>query len=270
MTSICGGEASASIAENTRPFLRAVRICSRRRGRLAFEWRVQNHPRGECPERRVVRRDSEKPPAAVSFRVVVHPTRSSVGVGAGNRDDPPLPCERVPSGKRHLRAIEQRRERFGWPEGIPRQRARKLRRTLIAPFAVGVEPFQGVEGRVPVVPSQRRLRGIGMCHDAEAPKAPHVFDDITRLAPQRERRLRKPDRDVVPPLRAQFDGVDDENPGSELRRVCPARTVAVIGQDDELQSCAGRGGRNLVWRAGAVGTIRVNVKRAGCDWRCGG
>ena len=109
-----------------------------------------------------------------------------------------------------------------------------------------------------------------MRHDAEAPQTPHVFHDITRLASQREWRLRKADRDVVTALRAQLDGIDDEHSGSELRRVCPARAVAVIGQDDELQSRAGRRGRNLVWRAGAVGTIGVNVKRAGRDWCCGG
>jgi hypothetical protein len=41
-------------------------------------------------------------------------------------------------------------------------------------------------------------------------------------------------------LRAQFDSIDDEHSRSILWRIRRACTVAVIGQDDEVEAGAGR------------------------------
>ena len=99
-----------------------------------------------------------------------------------------------------------------------------------------------------------------MRDDAESAEPPHVVDDVARFAAQRIRRLRQSDRDVMPRLRAQLDGVDDEHAGSILRRVRLARAVAVIGEDDELQAGPRRGRGDVVWRSGSVRAIGVDVK----------
>ena len=65
-------------------------------------------------------------PRRYPLRIVVHPAGPRVRVGAGQRDNAAPLRERVPSRQRRVRAIEQRRERFGRPERIPHERARKV------------------------------------------------------------------------------------------------------------------------------------------------
>jgi hypothetical protein len=80
--------------------------------------------------------------------------------------------------------------------------------------------------------------------NAEAPKPRHVFDDGRRLAAQRVGRRAHPERDVMAPIRADLDAVDAENAGQVLRRIGGRCPVGMVGQDEELQTRARRGGRN--------------------------
>jgi hypothetical protein len=47
-------------------------------------------------------------------------------------------------------------------------------------------------------------------------------------------------------LGAQLDAIDDEHARPILRRIRRTRTVAVIGQHDEIQAGLGRGGGRVV------------------------
>jgi hypothetical protein len=99
-----------------------------------------------------------------------------------------------------------------------------------------------------------------MRDDPETAEALHVLDHVPRFAAKRIRRGRHADGDVVAALCAQLYSVDDEHPGAILWSVCFPRAIAVVGKDDEVQTCASRSGGDLINRARSIRTIGVNVK----------
>jgi len=172
-----------------------------------------------------------------------------VRVSPGERGNLARLRERVPAFQRPVGPIEQGRKRFDRPKRISRERPRKLPAALVSPLGIGVEPFDGVERRVPGVPAQLGFGGIRMGDHAESAEPLHVFDDVARFPAQWIRRLRKADGDVMAALRAQLDPIEDEHAGTILWRVGLARAVAVIGEDDEVQTGAGGSRGHLVGRA---------------------
>ena len=101
-----------------------------------------------------------------------------------------------------------------------------------------------------------------MRRDRKPAEPVNVVDDVARFSSQRIRRLRQIERHDVPILRADLNGVDVQHAVAIVGQIRCSRPVAVIGDDDELQS----GGRcracDFVDRAGSVGPHRMHVDDA--------
>ena len=92
----------------------------------------------------------------------------------------------------------------------------------------------------------------------------HIFYDVARFPAKRIWRGQHAECDVVPATRADLDGVDAQDARAIHGRIeCP-RAIAVVRQDDELQTSPCRLGRDLIRRQAAVRPIRVNVQ-ASCQ-----
>ena len=111
--------------------------------------------------------------------------------------------------------------------------------------------------------SLQRSSGLGDPGCAAMPNAAepvHVFDRRRAACPPSGYGVGgRPSATKWPPLGADLDGVDAQHARSIRRRLRRARAVAVIGEDDELQSGARGRGRDLVDRAAAV-------RSAECTW----
>src|SRR2546428_13765975 len=102
-----------------------------------------------------------------------------------------------------------------------------------------------------------------MRRDAEATEPPDVFDDVARFPTERIRRGWHVERRIVTAGCADFDAVEAKDPGPVHRRIRCARTVAVVGEGDELQARPSRGGGDVVRAAAAVRAAGMNVEDAG-------
>jgi hypothetical protein len=85
-----------------------------------------------------------------------------------------------------------------------------------------------------------------MGRDAESAEAPHILDDVARLAGQRKGRGGHVDRDVVAAARADLDAVQAQHAGAVLRRIRLPGGVAVVGEDEKPESRAAGRGRDFV------------------------
>ena len=101
-----------------------------------------------------------------------------------------------------------------------------------------------------------------MRRDAESAEPMNVFEHVSRLSGQRIRRGGKTERDEVSPARADLHRIDAQHAGTIGRRIGDSGRVAVIGEDDELQSGACRDGGDVVGRTAAVRAIAVDVQHA--------
>ena len=102
-----------------------------------------------------------------------------------------------------------------------------------------------------------------MCRNPEPAEPGDVFRDGLCGPAERIWRARHVERDVVPLIRADLDGVQTEHAVDVRRRIGRTRRVAVIGQDDEREAGPRRGGGNGRLVARAVGAGGMNVVRAG-------
>src|SRR5580765_6176725 len=108
---------------------------------------------------------------------------------------------------------------------------------------------------------------------AESAEPVDIFYDVARVAAKRRWRGRHAECDVVPAACADLDGVDAQDARPIHGRIGYPRAVAVVRQDDELQTSPCRRGRDLLRRKAAVRPIRVNMQ-ASCEsaigqWRDG-
>jgi hypothetical protein len=101
-----------------------------------------------------------------------------------------------------------------------------------------------------------------MCGDAETPEPSHVFDHRLRTAGQRIRRRGHAKRRVVPAGGVELDRIERQHAAAICRGIWGAGAVAVIGEDDELQTRACRRFRDVIGRAAAVRPIGVDVVHA--------
>ena len=112
-----------------------------------------------------------------------------------------------------------------------------------------------------VQPQLRPCR-IWMRRDRHASHPAHVFEHIADFPTERKRRLWKAQCNDVTTVRADFDGVDAEDAVSIDRRVRTTCSIAVVGEDHELQPRAPRRRGDVVNRASAVRSTRVHVNGA--------
>src|SRR5829696_9542467 len=101
-----------------------------------------------------------------------HPIRlgakTAMRIVARERQDPAPARGLVPPRQRRRRAIEQRRECTGGTPEVVDQSAAQPCPGFVAPLAVGVDPFDGLDGYVPVGPGQLAARRDWMRRNAEA------------------------------------------------------------------------------------------------------
>ena len=101
-----------------------------------------------------------------------------------------------------------------------------------------------------------------MRRHAKAPEPAYIFDDRGRFSAERIRRLVHADRDVMTTIGTDFHRIDAQDTVEILRSVSQTSAVAVIGEDDEVQAGAGRGGSDGVLVACTVGSRGVDMIRA--------
>ena len=223
----------------------------------------------ERAERRLVARQRHVDRRHVRIGALPEP-EARVRVGAGQPDHAPRRARAASHrASTAVRPIEQRGQRLRRPQRIRQQRARERHEELVAPFAVGVEPLEAVERRVPVAASCSDGRGEPGC--AAMPKPPsRCTSSITSsgVPASGYGDGRQAERDVVPAGRCSPRRRRWTARRCDSRRLGRPRAVAVIGQDDELQAGARRRGRDRRRRAAAVRPIGVNVIRA-ANRRCG-
>ncbi len=236
---------------------------------IAGEGLSQLDAQGEGPEDRLVRRQLHVDQLVVGVGLPAEP-HARVRVGGGEADHAAARAELVQAAQQKVRPIEERGDRFGRPQRILQDRGQEAPPPLVAPLRVGVEPLQRVNRRVPLVPAQLPLRGIRVGRDAEASQPRDVLDHVASLPSERVRRRRQAEGGVVAAGRADLHRLDAEHPADVPRRRRRAEGVPVVGQDHEPQARAGRGGGDLLHRAGAVGDLRMNVIGAAHDGRVAG
>ena len=95
-----------------------------------------------------------------------------------------------------------------------------------------------------------------MREETDTTEAPHVLRDGTTLAGQRIGCLRQAERDVVPIVGADFDGVDQEHAIDDTRRCRQTGRVAMVGEDDEVQPGRRRRRSN---RLGCPAAVRLRA-----------
>ena len=98
--------------------------------------------------------------------------------------------------------------------------------------------------------------------DGKSPEAMDVVDDVARLAGQRVRGGRHVEREQMAAGGADLDRVDAQDAVAVRGRLGLRGRIAMVGDDDELQSGLRRRGRDVVDAAVAVGPIGVDVEHA--------
>jgi hypothetical protein len=98
-----------------------------------------------------------------------------------------------------------------------------------------------------------------MCRDRKPAEPVHVVDDVAPFSSQRVWSLREIERHDVPILRADLNGVDVQHAVAVIGQIGCSRPVAVIGDDDELQSGGCCRAYDFLDRAGSVGPRRMHV-----------
>ena len=177
---------------------------------------------------------------------------AGVGVDAGQAHDPPSGALRVPARQRRHGAIEDGRQTLRSPEAVAQGGRGEVEDTLVAPLAVGVQPFDAVDRQGPVPPGELRLGRSRVGDDAEPAQARDVLDHARRLSAEGVGRAPEAQGQVVAPVRADLDRVQAEHAGAVRRGVRRPGTVPVVGEHDEVESgAAGRGG-DLGRRTAAV------------------
>ena len=101
-----------------------------------------------------------------------------------------------------------------------------------------------------------------MCDDAEAAEPGNVLDDAGTVSSEWVRGRCRPNGDVMPPISADLDSVDAQHATEVLRGICDGCSIAVIREDDELQTGVACSRRHRCFVADAVRSRRVNMKRA--------
>jgi hypothetical protein len=96
----------------------------------------------------------------------------------------------------------------------------------------------------------------------EATQPRHVFDNGRRRTAERIRSRGHVERDVMPLVGADLDGVDAQHAVYVGRRIGRTRAVAMVGEDDEAQPGARGSLRDAVLISRAVRARRVNVVSA--------
>jgi hypothetical protein len=112
-----------------------------------------------------------------------------------------------------------------------------------------------------------------MCGHTKTSQPVDILEDVARLASERKRRRRQTQREQVASGGADLHAVDAKDPVAVAGWIGFAYPVAVIREHDKPQACPGCDCRDLLWRAVAVGAIRVDVHRSwqgtiveGCGW----
>jgi hypothetical protein len=236
---------------------------------VAREAGRQAHSNGKRAEGHFVPRKFQRDVAVTGLPVSAW-TDAGVRIVPGEPDHTPVLRDGVPLRERRVGTVEPGGNRLRAAPPIRRERARDAERSFVAPFAVGVQPFDGVEWQRPVAPAQLVFRRVGVRHDAEPSEPRHVVHHVARLARKAIRGAPEVQRPIVAAGGADLDRVDDEDAGPINRSVGLPRAVAVIHQHDELQPGASGGGCDLRRRAGAIRPDCVHVQAAAHRERVGG
>ena len=233
---------------------------ARVRRRVARGWTRQDDAVAEFTEYGLVARDADRAVQRSALILLPQP-HTAVRVRARERDDAPVLEQRVPAIQRGG-PVQEPRQRGAGPQPVPEPGAEQRSPALVAPFAVAVQPLDPVDRCVRIGPAERTFRRIGVSGNAESSQPRDVFDDGLRGAAERIRRAGHVDRHVVAVVGADLDGVEHEDAVEVLGRIRRPRRVAVVGEDDELQIGARRGGRDFTRVAVPVRSGGVDVIRA--------
>ena len=167
---------------------------------------------------------------------------AAVRVVPGERRPPPRAPPAVPPLQRRDRPIEQASPAPGPAARDSRApRAPGAARVFVAPLAVGVQPLDAVDGARPVASSAAPASASRGARRPQAAEPRDVLDDRRGSPPSGYGARRHVERDVVPAVRADLDGVEAQHAVEVGGRIGRARAVAVVGEDDELQAGARRG-----------------------------
>ena len=108
-----------------------------------------------------------------------------------------------------------------------------------------------------------------MRREPESTQPVDVVDHIARVAGEAVRRLANAERDVMAIRSADLDRIDDKNTIDVPRRIGCSKAVAVVGEDDKVESCAVGRSCHIVRGSRAIRTRRVDMNCATYDTRIG-
>ncbi len=168
---------------------------------------LELHLQAETVEAGYVARDAWNVRPVAILRT---PPDSAVRIETRQADHAAARGQMVPSVQRR-RSIQQHRQGRPRPEQIPGCRAPQPDPRVVAPFAVAVQPFDPVDRRIGVCPTQRFPGGIRVRSDPETAQPGDVFNDGGGRAAEGIRRPRHVERDVVAIVGADFDRIEAEH-----------------------------------------------------------
>jgi hypothetical protein len=153
--------------------------------RIARQAAWYRDPDAERAERCVVGWHPQVQSFLVGFGLLAE-AKPGVCVSAGHPDHPALGRQLVPLVEHETWTIECRRERLARSQRVGQQVAADRLEKLVPPLAVGVQPFEAVDGDRPVLPAQRLAGGPRVRRNAHPAQALRILQHRVRRSGERE------------------------------------------------------------------------------------